>query len=167
MDTGWFTGRDLNFPDLEVSNARLGDHAALEAALDCNGYLFFRDVLDQSAVAQLRSAYVDELAKLGVVSSDDQCALYNGHSMEDLPKTPVSGTLAGIFKRAPWKEFVGSPNVQTLVRSILGDEPYWVRILGYRVAKPCADPDSERLEYVHQDGFFNPGIPFLNCWIPL
>jgi hypothetical protein len=42
-----------------------------------------------------------------------------------------------------------------------------VPILGYRVAKPCADPHAERLEYVHRDGFFNPGIPFLNCWIPL
>jgi ectoine hydroxylase-related dioxygenase (phytanoyl-CoA dioxygenase family) len=167
ISSTWVTGKDLKFPPLTVSNDLLNDHAALAAALERDGYLFFRDVLDPQAVADLRRAYVEELAKLGVVDANDPAVRYNGHSLDDLPKTPVSGVIEGIFKRAPWKSFVASPKVDALVRSVLGDAPYWAPILGYRVAKPRADAAGERLEYVHQDGFFNPGIPFINCWIPL
>lgn len=167
MTTTWISGRELDLPPLAISNDLLRDPAALEEAFDRDGYLFFSDVLDHKAVSALRAVYIEELAKLGVVDPTDPSVRYNGRSLDELPKTPVSGVLEGIFKRAPWKQFVASPEVHALVRSILGDEPYWVPILGYRVAKPCADPLTERLEYVHQDGFFNPGIPFKNCWIPL
>src|SRR5271154_3433938 len=167
MSAPWIVGKDLKIPALRVSNSILNDRAALAAALDRDGYLFFRDVLDHQVVAALRSAYVEELAKLGVVDPADPSVRYNGHSLEELPKTPVSGVIDGIFKRAPWKAFVASPKVRALVKSVLGEEPYWVPILGYRVAKPLADSNAERLEFVHQDGFFNPGIPFINCWVPL
>jgi hypothetical protein len=53
MKTPWICGRDLNFPDLKVSNALLSNRASLEEALDRNGYLFFREVLDQNALAKL------------------------------------------------------------------------------------------------------------------
>jgi hypothetical protein len=53
MKTPWICGRDLNFLDLKVSNALLSNRASLEEALDRNGYLFFREVLDQNALAKL------------------------------------------------------------------------------------------------------------------
>jgi hypothetical protein len=53
MNTAWISGRELNFPDLKVSNALLSNCASLEEALDRNDYLFFREVLDQNALAKL------------------------------------------------------------------------------------------------------------------
>ena len=38
----------------KVHNHLLGDHAALDEAMDRDGYWFFRDVLDRDAVARLR-----------------------------------------------------------------------------------------------------------------
>lgn len=167
MNAPWAVGRQLRFPRLRTSNAILGDRAALDAAFERDGYWYFENILDHAAVAALRQVYVDELVALGVIDADDPSYAYNGASLDHLPKNPVSGVLEGMFRRAPWREFVGAPAIHDQISALLGDEPAWMPILGYRVSKPDADPTAERLEFVHQDGFFNPGIPFLNCWIPL
>jgi hypothetical protein len=44
--------------ELQVCNALLGNRAALDAAWQRDGYWFFRDVLDQGAVARLRAVFV-------------------------------------------------------------------------------------------------------------
>lgn len=61
MNTAWISGRELNFPDLTVSNALLSDRAALAEALDRNDYLFFREVLDYDALEVSRPYLVDDL----------------------------------------------------------------------------------------------------------
>jgi hypothetical protein len=167
MNAPWAVGMHLDFPKLRASNAILGDRTALNAAFERDGYWYFENILDADAVAALRQVYVDELVGLGVIDADDPTYAYNGAPLDQLPNNPVSGVLEGMFRRAPWREFVSVPAIHDQIRAILGDDPAWMPILGYRVAKPKADPLAERLEFVHQDGFFNPGIPFLNCWIPL
>ena len=167
MNAPWKTGVSLGLPKLNVSNALIDDADALRRAFERDGYWFFEDVLDHGAVERLRQAYVAELTELGIVDADDASFRYNGRPLDQLPKNPVTGTIKGMFERAPWREFVKEPAVEALIRKILKADPAWMPILGYRVAKPLSDPASERFDFVHQDGFFNPGIPFLNCWIPL
>lgn len=167
MNAPWKTGKNLALPKLRVSNAIIDDADALRGAIERDGYWFFENVLDHEAVERLRQAYVDELTEIGIVDAGDEDFRYNGRPLDQLPKNPVTGTIKGMFERAPWKEFVREPAVEALFRKILKADPAWMPILGYRVAKPLSDPASERFEFVHQDGFFNPGIPFLNCWIPL
>jgi ectoine hydroxylase-related dioxygenase (phytanoyl-CoA dioxygenase family) len=161
----WVKGQHLPLAELCVSNEHIGDKAALDRAWDRDGYLFFRGVLDRDAVTRLRAVYIEEIKKLGGIDAGEREARYNGQSLERVPKFPAG--IQGLFDRAPWKEFVADTRVHDFIASLLGSEPHWVPIVGYRVQAPQEDPTKDRFAYVHQDGFFNPGIPFRNCWIPL
>lgn len=163
--SAWVLGQELDIKDLRESNELIGDRAALDRAWDRDGYLFFRGVLDEGAIARLRGVYVEEIAKLGAIDPGGKEARYNGRSLERLPAFPAG--IQGLFERAPWKTLVAEPQIHDFISRLLGDEPYWVPIVGYRVQAPRENASSDRFTYVHQDGFFNPGIPFRNCWIPL
>jgi len=148
--------------ELKESNALLGDRAALDAAWERDGYWFFRDVLDRGAVGRLRGVYMNLLAELGMVDRDDPLARYTGKSLEGFPfrMDPLS-------EPKVWKPFVREPAVHGFFRRLLRDEPFWIPTVEYRATPPAADRTRSRLDYVHQDGFYNKGIPFRICWIPL
>lgn len=55
--------------ELLVSNHALGDREALNRIWAEHGYWFFRDVLDQDAIAALRDEYMTELRKLDLVDA--------------------------------------------------------------------------------------------------
>lgn len=163
--TVWVEGTKLGIAPLRESNDILGDRSALDAAWERDGYLFFRDVLDKNAVRQLRKVYLEEMEKFHVVNPGDETGRYNGGDLEPLPKFPRG--IQALFDRAAWREFAGNPEINRFVTAMLGDKPYWVPVVGYRVSPPGDAADADRFVYVHQDGFFNKGIPFRNCWVPL
>ena len=164
----WLSTEDIHqLPDLTVSNELLGHRERLDAALDRDGYLFFRDVLDRAALDRALATFVEELVSVGVIDESDPEGRHNGAELSALPATPVSGHMQSLFERAPWRDLVADEAIHATMRAVLGADPFWIPVLGYRIGKPGADPTAERLDYIHQDGFFNPGIPFLNCWIPL
>jgi hypothetical protein len=148
--------------ELECSNHLLGDRAALDAAWGRNGYWFFRDVLDRGAVARLRAVYMQLLGEYGVADPADPEARYNGASLEGFPfrMDPLS-------KRKAWQPFVREPAIHAFFRHLLQDEPFWIPTVEYRATPPAANRTRSRLDFVHQDGFYNKGIPFRICWIPL
>jgi len=148
--------------ELNVSNDLLCDRAALDAAWERDGYWFFRDVLDGGAVARLRGVYMELLAEYGVAAADDPRARYNGASLERFPfrMDPLS-------QRKAWKPFVKEPAIHDFFKRLLHDEPLWVPTVEYRATPPATDRSKTRLDYVHQDGFYNKSIPFRICWIPL
>jgi hypothetical protein len=148
--------------ELNVSNDLLDDRDALDAAWERDGYWFFRDVLDRDAVGRLRGVYMDLLAQYGVADRSDPEARYNGASLESFPfrMDPLS-------KRKAWKPFVTDPAIHGFFRRLLRDDPFWVPTVEYRATPPARDRNRPRMDYVHQDGFYNKGIPFRICWIPL
>jgi hypothetical protein len=148
--------------ELETSNHLLGNRAALDAAWERNGYWFFRDVLDHGAVARLRAVYMQLLGEYGVADPADPEARYTGASLEGFPfrMDPLSG-------RKAWQPFVREAAIHAFFRRLLEDEPFWIPTVEYRATPPAADRTRSRLDFVHQDGFYNKGIPFRICWIPL
>jgi hypothetical protein len=148
--------------ELHVSNALLGNRAALDAAWERDGYWFFRDVLDQGAVARLRAVFVAELATLGVADPTDAKVRYNGASLEGFPFR-----MEPLVAKRPWREFTAEPPIREFFRRLLDDEPFWIPTVEYRATPPTADRSRSRFDVVHQDGFYNEGIPFRICWIPL
>ncbi len=148
--------------ELHVSNALLSDRAALDAAWERDGYWFFRDVLDRDAVGRLRKVYVEELAKLKVADPADPLTRYNGASLEGFPFR-----MEPLVEKKAWKPFVTEAPIHAFFQRLLADEPFWVPTVEYRATPPAADRARHRFDYVHQDGFYNEGIPFLICWIPL
>ena len=53
------------FLPMEASNDLLGDHEALRARLDSDGYLFFSQVLDREKIQHLRQRMLVTLRECG------------------------------------------------------------------------------------------------------
>ena len=148
--------------ELHVSNDILDNRVALEAAWERDGYWFFRGVLDTEAVERLRSKFLDEIAQLGVIAPGDPIARYSGKSLSEFPFR-----MEPLAARKIWKPFVAEPAIHRFFTRLLADEPFWIPTVEYRATPPAQDRSRPRFDYVHQDGFYNAGIPFLICWIPL
>jgi ectoine hydroxylase-related dioxygenase (phytanoyl-CoA dioxygenase family) len=153
--------------ELKVHNHLLGDHSALDVAWKSDGYWFFKDVLDKAAVGRLRDEYVRELEGQAVIepsgaTSTERSVVYNGNSLEKFPFR-----MEPLAARAPWRAFAADPAIHAFFTRLLGNEPFWVPIAEYRATPPATDPHKRRLDYVHQDGPYSPGIDFRILWIPL
>ena len=153
--------------ELKTHNHLLGDKAALDAAWEQDGYWFFRDVLDKQAVARLRQSWIDELENNAVIdpvgnASTDKSVRYNGGSLETYPFR-----MEPIAAKRPWEQFVAEEPINAFFTRLFQDDPFWVPVVEYRATPPQQDTTKSRIDAIHQDGPFSPGIPFRICWIPL
>lgn len=161
---------------LQVSNHLLGNRAALDAAWERDGYWYFKSILDPQVIATLRKEWIAYLQRLGVIDPGVNENRYNGKELFDDfrdPSTagrPTDKTLGRILefnKRNLHKILTESPQVNAVMKQILGDDPFWLPIAEYRANPPGSDPQGERLIYPHQDGFYSRGMPMKICWIPV
>ena len=152
--------------ELNDSTHLVGDRAALDAVWERDGYWFFRGVLDLDAVHRLRDVFLGFLLEYGLVRPGDSQARYTGASLEDFPLR-----LDPLSQRKVWRGFVREPAIDAFFRRLLQDEPFWVPTVEYRATPPEPQPSPvdapERIVFLHQDGFYNKGVPFRICWIPL
>jgi hypothetical protein len=153
--------------ELKTHNHLIGDKPALDHAWENDGYWFFRDVLDKGAVARLRQSWIDELETQGVIdpvgdAPTELSVRYNGASLEKYPFR-----MDPIAARRPWTAFVAEKPINDFFTRLFQDEPFWVPVVEYRATPPQQDRTKSRIDAIHQDGPFSPGIPFRICWIPL
>jgi hypothetical protein len=155
--------------EFNVSNHLLGDRAALDIAWDRDGYWFFRNVLDQGAIARLRAVFLQVLDKLGVIDpKHTDAAVYNGAPLENFPIVmggdPAIDPLLALH---PMRQFVAEPAIRTFFTELFGDEVFWVPNTEYHTLPPNPKHTGNRLNYVHCDGANNKGLPLRICWIPV
>lgn len=153
--------------ELKTHNHLIGDKAALDAAWEQDGYWFFRDVLDKGAVAHLRQNWISELETQKVIDSvgdapTNKSVRYNGGSLETYPFR-----MEPIAAKRPWTEFVAEKAINDFFTKLFQDDPFWVPVVEYRATPPQQDRSKSRIDAIHQDGPYSPGIPFRICWIPL
>jgi hypothetical protein len=153
--------------ELKTSNHLLGNRAALADAFKENGYLFFRDVLDKGAIARLRRVYMDTLYEIGVVDPQSDEPIWNGASLANFVERMKSLTA-----KEPWKRFRDDPKISDWFRYLIGEDYIWLPLIVYRVTPPALTSQADReatsrFRLVHQDGFFNDGLKFMICWMPL
>ena len=143
--------------EFEVCNDLLNDRKALEAFYEENGYLFFRDVLDQDSVAGARNAMLDIAAdEFGLSEKGDPEGKWTGR--EYPPMSEERSCFEGISST-----LVAHPANQAVIAKVLGEEPMMVPIVQYRLYPPNGP-----VTVIHQDGFFSPGIhDYKPLWIPL
>src|SRR3546814_13932756 len=73
------TTEDLrNMTPLRVANHTVGKPDETLAMMEEDGYVYFRDVLDQGAVGCLRQRYMDVLVDWGVVDPGARDPIWNG-----------------------------------------------------------------------------------------
>lgn len=152
----------------KVHNHLLGDHAALEKAIDTDGYWFFRDVLDKDAVARLRKVYIEELEKLDVIdpvgdAPTEHSVHYNGRG--DLAGMPIH--MEPLDDRGAWRQFAAEKPIHDFLVKLLGEEPFWKPVVEYRATPPAQDDSPKRVTGFHQDGPPTPGVDFLTMWVPV
>jgi hypothetical protein len=153
--------------ELKTHNHLLDDKAALDAAWENDGYWFFRGALDRDAVARLRKTWIDQLEHEGVIdpvgnASTEKSVPYNGASLEKYPFR-----MEPIAAKRPWVPFVAEKPIHDFFTRLFQDEPFWVPVVEYRATPPQQDRSKSRIDAIHQDGPYSPGIPFRICWIPL
>lgn len=153
--------------ELKTHNHLIGDKAALDAAWETDGYWFFRDVFDKGAVARLRKTWIEQLEHEGVIdpvgdAPTDKSVRYNGGSLEKYPFR-----MDPIAAKRPWVPFVAEKPIHDFFLRLFQDEPFWVPVVEYRATPPQQNKSKSRIDAIHQDGPYSPGIPFRICWIPL
>ena len=159
----------LPMREFTVSNALLGDRAALDAAWERDGYWFFRDVLDKDAVGRLRAGYLKVLNDLGVIDpTRSDAAVYNGAPLDDYPIMNTGEKTEDPLLALDLKsQFVAEPAIHAFFTELFGDEPFWVPNTEYHAMPPKSDHSGPRFNYVHADGPNNKGLPLKICWMPL
>jgi hypothetical protein len=147
--------------ELSAANDHLGDRSGLDRIWDEQGYLFFRGTLDPDIVRPFREEMVSVLTEHGVAAADGESPAWTGKTLENAQG--ISGELhnLGLAER-----FFELPAVQELFEQLLGEPASFVPIVEYRYTTPTTGVDASGFP-PHQDGFFNPGIPFRICWVPL
>jgi Phytanoyl-CoA dioxygenase (PhyH) len=143
-----------------TSNDLLADRSALEARWVQHGYWYFRDVLDATALRHLRERCLQFLEQSHVASAGDPLARYNGGDLSGFD-------LNRFNSESPWKQLVAEPGVRNFFRTLTGEEPAWLPIGECRMAAPSQDSSRPRFDFIHTDGWSNPGLTFRTCWIPL
>lgn len=151
-----------NLKPLHEANAFLDDTKTLDRMWAEDGYLFFRDVIDQDAIAELKKVYIDALIELGVVDAGATEPIWNGANVDGFPFK-----IGQIEKSKIWERFSSHPSVQALGARVFHDEPHFLPMTEYRVTPPGPSNEGDALLFRHQDAFLNAGIPFRVFWIPV
>jgi ectoine hydroxylase-related dioxygenase (phytanoyl-CoA dioxygenase family) len=135
--------------ELRVANDHLGDPSRLRALFDDQGYLFFRDVLDQDAVLAAGRQVVRTLIEQGLVqrmplSGADDASLQDALNAQQL-----------------WERLVTTPSVAAFFTKVAGAPVRFIPLARYRVMAPGS------ATLTHQDALLNPGFDMTTAWIPL
>jgi hypothetical protein len=150
--------------ELNCSNDLLGDHAALAAAWDRDGYWFFRDVLDRDVIASIRNVYIDYLVDMGVAEPDDPEHRYNGAEYADLP---INSNITRLNEAKVHRLLHEAPTINAFFTGLFGCDPFWVPFTVHRTNPPMKNGPNSRFDFIHEDGIYNDGLPFLICWVPI
>lgn len=149
-------------PELEESNALIGDPVAMRARWDRDGYLFFRDIIDHDLVARGRVEFRKALAAEDLIDPSKDEILWTGNEPKSRRPCDAIGTVV-------WKDIAAQPRLQSLLRDLMNEQPVWVPIVAHRSSLPNGIASDEQDLFVgrHQDGFSNEGIQFIISWIPM
>lgn len=150
--------------ELNVSNHLLGDHEALKAAWERDGYWFFRDVLDKEVIARIRQVHVEYLGRHGLTDPQDPEARYNGNDYSDFP---ANSNATELNRMKLHEALHKAPTINAFFAELFGCDPFWVPFTVHRNVPPVVDKSRSRFDMIHADGFYNEGLPFLICWVPL
>jgi hypothetical protein len=159
--------------ELTCSRHLVGNHEAIAAAWERDGYLFFRDVLDKNVIAGIRKVYVDYLVKNGLADAGDPDHLYNGGDLSNLPNSAITD----LNKQRVDRLLNEAPSINAFFGKVFGCDPLWIPFTRHRNHPPERHRKVQRtnkqsrsqfrFDFIHEDGTHNVGLPFMVCWVPI
>jgi hypothetical protein len=150
---------------LNVSNALLGNRAALDQAWDRDGYWYFKGVLDKQVIRAMRDVWIGYLQGQGMIDPGVNENRYNGARAR--ASAEALSRISEFNERNLHTMLTENPGINATLREILGDDPFWLPIAEYRANPPGDDPEKSRFIYPHQDGFYSRDMAMKICWIPV
>lgn len=152
----------LDIAQLTDSTDLIGDPQALRRRYLDDGVVFLRSVIDPDLMAWAREKYREALAAEGLIDPAVEAPVWTGKKTGTWRPCDAIGTTV-------WHEVVKQPLLGEVMRAIFADEPVWIPIAAHRSGLPTG-PLAEGQDVFagrHQDGFFNEGMQFTICWMPV
>lgn len=152
----------IHVAPLTESTDLIGNPEALRERWQNDGVLFMRGVLDPELIEWARGKYREVLAAEGLIDPENERPLWTG-------KEPQSRNPCNALGTEVWQEIVKQPELNQIVRAIFKGEPVWIPIVQHRSGMPSGpvEQGQDIFSGRHQDGFFNEGMQFIICWIPM
>jgi hypothetical protein len=129
---------------LREANHALDHPEQLNAHLEEDGYLFFRDMVDVEAVRAVKEDFIAVLARQGIVKADASEALWTGAGLEAIEDAELYGVPS-------YLSLATSEGISKLARKIFGEPVFMVRDANIRYA---LSGDSVHVTPPNQDYFF-------------
>jgi Phytanoyl-CoA dioxygenase (PhyH) len=144
--------------DLQTANHRLNDLEGLSALYDEEGYLFFRNVLDERAVLRAKKEFVRVLQQQGVAKVDESEVIWTGAGLDQIDDD-------ALYALDAYQELLDLESTRRFVERIFAEPVFMYRNVNIRFALPN---DEKHLTPAHQDHFFiRQTERFRTVWIPL
>jgi hypothetical protein len=152
----------MNVNQLTDSTALIGDAEALRRVYQEDGVVFLRGVIDPALIAWGREHFREALAAEGLIDPANEAPVWTGKKTETWRPCDAIGTKV-------WHEIVKQPLLNQVMRDIFDDEPVWIPIAAHRSGLPTGPVQEGQDIFAgrHQDGFYNEGMLFTICWMPI
>jgi hypothetical protein len=152
----------ISVAQLPDSTSLIGDAEALRRRYNEEGVLYLRGVMDPKLIGWAQEQYRGALAAEGLIDPANEAPIWTGKTTKTWRPCDVLGTTV-------WHEIVKQPELNAIMRDIFDSEPVWIPIAAHRSSLPTG-PLKEGQDIFagrHQDGFYNEGMLFTICWMPI
>ena len=152
----------IDVAHLADSTGLIGNAQALRQRYLDDGVVFLRGVIAPDLIAWGREKYRAALAAEGLIDPAVEAPVWTGRKTETWRPCDAIGTEV-------WHEVVKQPLLNQVMRDVLADDPVWIPIAAHRSGLPTG-PLAEGQDLFagrHQDGFYNEGMLFTICWMPI
>ncbi len=152
----------ISVAPLTDSTPLIGNPEALRQRWEEDGVLFVRGVMDSELVAWARGKYREALAAEDLIDPAKEVPTWTGNAPKSRRPCDALGT-------SVWHEVVKQPELNAILHDIFDADPVWIPIVAHRSGMPTGPLKNgeDMFSGKHQDGFFNEGIQFAICWMPI
>ena len=152
----------LSVTPLADSTSLIGNGEAIRQRYEEDGVLYFRGVIDPALLGWAQEKYREALANEGLIDPAVAAPKWTGKVTKTWRPCDAIGTTV-------WHEVVKQPQLNAILRDVFDADPVWIPIAAHRSGMPTG-PLKENQDIFagrHQDGFYNEGMLFTICWMPI
>jgi ectoine hydroxylase-related dioxygenase (phytanoyl-CoA dioxygenase family) len=147
---------------LTDSTSLIGNAEALRRRYDEDGALYLRGVVDPELIGWAHQKYRGVLAAEELIDPANEAPVWTGKPTSKWRPCDALGT-------SVWHEIIKQPKLNAIMRDVFDADPVWIPIAAHRSALPTGPikEDQDIFAGRHQDGFYNEGMLFTICWMPI
>lgn len=152
----------LSVTPLADSTSLIGNGEAIRQRYEEDGVLYFRGVMDPALLGWAQEKYREALANDGLIDPAVAAPKWTGKVTKTWRPCDAIGTTV-------WHEVVKQPQLNAIMRDVFDADPVWIPIAAHRSGMPTGPlkEDQDVFAGRHQDGFYNEGMLFTICWMPI